>query len=172
LRAFFTSDSFLTVDRRHDAAQRALLAHDARQAARVDAFDRDDLLLREVLGQSSARAEVARDRAHLADHERFGPRASALGVLVGDAVVADERVRHDHDLSRVRRIGEDLVVPGHRRVEHEISARLARRAGGEALEHEAVLEGQPRFRCAHRFFVSARSLISAAMYPAQNRCRC
>ena len=49
----------------------------------------------------------------------------ALVVVGVDAVVADVRIRERDDLARVRRVGDDLLVARHRRVEHDLAGNHA-----------------------------------------------
>ena len=63
-----------------------------------------------------------------------------------DAVVADVRVGHGHDLARVRGVGQNLLVAGHRRVEDDFAADFRARAERAAGKHRAVTEDQFRGR--------------------------
>ena len=72
-------------------------------------------------------------------------RPAGLEVGGVDAVVADVRVGERDDLPGVRRVGDDLLVAGQRRVEHDLAAGdPARRLGADrlALEHRPVGEHQ------------------------------
>src|SRR5438046_9964626 len=63
-----------------------------------------------------------------------------LDVVLVDPVVADHRIGHGHDLSAIRRIGEDLLVAGHGRVEDDLAGRLADGAERAAAEDPPVTE--------------------------------
>ena len=76
-----------------------------------------------------------------------GPRAGGFPVLGVDAVVADLRVGHRHDLTVIARVGQDLLVAGHARVEDDLAVDFAPGAEGPAREHRAVFERQ--FRGVH-----------------------
>ena len=52
--------------------------------------------------------------------------------------IADMRVGQRDDLAAVRRIGEDLLVPGHRRIEDDLARGEAARADGAARKHRPV----------------------------------
>ena len=84
----------------------------------------DDAGLAEIVVQRALGAEVARPAAPLADDEpgQIGP--AALDVLGVDAVVADLGIGHGDDLPAIRRVGEDLLIPGHRRVEADLAVDL------------------------------------------------
>jgi hypothetical protein len=68
--------------------------------------------------------------------------ALALDVLAVDAVVPDERVGHRDDLALVRGVGEDLLVAGHRGVEHDLALGRARRTERAAGEDRAIFQRQ------------------------------
>jgi hypothetical protein len=53
-------------------------------------------------------------------------------------------VRHRHDLTVVAGVREDLLVTGHRGVEHDLADGLAVGAEGVAVVDGAVLEGEER----------------------------
>ena len=82
--------------------------------------------------------EVARENGQVANHEAGGKDAVRLDVLVVDAGVADVGIGQRDDLAAVGGIGEDLLVAGHRRVEHDFADRLARRADRRAPENRPV----------------------------------
>ncbi len=121
-----------------------LLADVPHEPPRVDALQTDDAVGPQVLIERPAASPVARMRAVLLDHEPAYKRPAALHVLVVRAVVADQRIGHRHDLLVVRRIGEDLLVAGHGRVEHDLAHAGARRPKGPALEAGPVFQQQNR----------------------------
>ena len=69
-------------------------------------------------------------------------RLDALGLEPApiDAVVADQRVAEAEHLPDIARIGDRLLVAGHRRREADLARRDARRADRAAAEGRAVLE--------------------------------
>ena len=69
---------------------------------------------------------------------------SRLVVLGVHADVTDLRVGHHHDLTGVRRIGEDLLVAGQAGVEAHLADADGARAEGGAAEDGAVGEHEPR----------------------------
>ena len=48
--------------------------------------------------------------------------ASRFKVFFVDAIVADLRRRHRHDLSEIRRIGQDFLIPRHAGIEDRFPA--------------------------------------------------
>ena len=81
-------------------------------------------------------------RRDLAHHDRARVRRVGLHERLGDAVVADHRIRVGDDLAAVARVGQRLLVAGHRSVEDDLAGDRAGSAGGEAVEARAVLEQQ------------------------------
>ena len=138
--------------RGHDAAQAAVRAEVAGQGARVDAGDGRD---RVVAQQRCQLAGVIEDGGGRVRHdERPEPRADRLVVDGEPAVVADQRVGHDHDLAGVRGVGADLLVAGLARVDDEVAAgrRLGRRTRhrGRSNRPRAPAARDPGRRCAGR----------------------
>ena len=80
----------------------------------------------------SARASSSGSATSFLDDEARDHAAGGVSTSCRiDAVVADERVGHRDDLPLVGRIGEDLLVAGHRGVEDDLARGLA--AGAEGL---------------------------------------
>ena len=84
------------------------------------------------------------DRRDLAHHDRAGVRRVGFHEGLGDAVVADHRIRVGDDLPAVARVGQRLLVAGHRGVEDDLAGHRPGGAGGVAVEARAVLEQQVR----------------------------
>ena len=121
-----------------------------RVSARVSmSDDGDDAVGDEVVAQRALGAPVARHRRLVADDEAGHLRRARLDVLRRHAVVADLRAGHRDDLSGVGRIGQHFLVAGHARVEHDLAARFAFRAGGGAAEPGAVFQCQNCFHSLH-----------------------
>ena len=110
---------------------------------------------------ASWRASVEHGGRGVGHDECPQPRADRLVVVGQAAVVADERVGHDHDLAGVRGVGADLLVAGLARVDDEVAAGRDRGAEGDAREDRAVLEGQ-QGRARGRRSVDRRSRSRAA----------
>src|SRR2546430_581400 len=124
------------------AAEGALGAEATDEGARIDAGESGDAVRAQV------RLEIDRPFAaradELADDETFDPWAPALGGALEGPVVTDERVGQDDDLSVVRSVRRDLLIAGHRRVEHDLARR--RRSLTERLSppRGAVLQPEDR----------------------------
>src|ERR1043166_1308826 len=138
----------------HDAAHDAARAELSRQRARVDVADRDDLVFDEVVAQRALGAPVAGNGRLVADDEAGAMRRLRLAVVGGDAGVADLRTRHRDDLSRLRRIGQDFLVAGHARVEHDFAGGFAARARSDAAEPGSVFQGKDGFFVQGSYFSS------------------
>ena len=127
-------------------SERALLADGLRELAGVHAVDGDDPVTVEPVLEGLGGAVVRRHRGELLHDEGLRPAPGGLHVLVGDAVVADERIGHHDPLARVGGVREDLLVAGHGRVEDEVTADLTARADGTALDDQSVLQREPGTR--------------------------
>ena len=94
-------------------------------------------------------AVIGIDRRQLLDDEPGDVRPAALDVLAVDAVVPDQRVGHRHDLPLVGRIGEDLLVPGHRGVEDDLAL------GSSGVPNERPVKTVPSSKAS----LAGRSLV-------------
>ena len=121
---------------------RASFAEPARQPTRVQSADRGHVPAPQQLDQLARRLEHG--GRGMRDDQAAQPRPPALVVPRDSAVVADQRIGHQHDLARVGRIGADLLVAAMARVHDEIAAAGHGRAERNAVEHRAVLERQER----------------------------
>ena len=102
-----------------------------RVSARVSMSEMATMLVGdEIVAQRASGAPVARHRRLVADDEAGHLRRARLDVVRRHAVVADLRAGHRDDLPGVRRIGQHFLIAGHARVEHDLAARFAVRAGG------------------------------------------
>ena len=125
---------------RHRPAQAAVGAQVSRECPGVDPGDRRDAGIAQEGRELSS--PVEHGGRGVGDDQRSQPRADGL-VVIGEApVVADERVRHHHDLAGVRGVRADLLVAGLAGVDDEVAARGDRGAEGDAGKDRAVLEGQ------------------------------
>ena len=132
-----------------DALLGAMIAQVPHEGARVYALDRHDAPALQVLRQGDAVTPARRRGAHVAHHHaaecgaRGGVRRHRkLGVRGIDAVVADLRVRHRHDLARVARVRQHLEVALKRRVETDLAHRGALGAARTAMKNGPVLQHQ------------------------------
>ena len=90
--------------------------------------------------QADFGAPVGMDTGSLAYNEPGHARHRGLAVLGIDAVVADERIRHRHDLTGVRGIREDLLIPRHRRVEDDLAEGGTGSTQNNTVEAAAVFQ--------------------------------
>ena len=137
------------VDRGNHPRLGAVQAQVAGQRARVHLVDADDAVFPQVTAQVAGGAPVGVARCQLAHDQAARPRLARLRVVLVDPVVADQRIGQAHQLTRVGGIGEDLLVAGHRRVEHHLAGHLAVRADRPARERRAILQCQPRTPLGH-----------------------
>ena len=78
------------------------------------------LLNQEIVGVC-IRSPVAGNGRELANHQAFDERLSGLIVIGIRAVVADLRIGKDHDLSRIRRIGENFLISSDGGIENHLT---------------------------------------------------
>ena len=62
-----------------------------------------------------------------------------LHIFAVRAGIADVWVGQCDDLAAVRRVGQDFLIPGHRRIEHDLADGLAFGADRCAVEYCSVL---------------------------------
>ena len=96
----------------------------------------------QIFFERAVRAKIAGHAAALA-HDKAGQmRPAAFHVLGVDAVVADFRIGHRDDLTAVARIGQDLLISGHRGVEANFAVDFSLRAKRSAGKNGAVFQGE------------------------------
>ena len=125
-------------------------ADQAGQRARVDAGKADDAARLQPQVEMAGGAVVGRvgdvGPEDAAAHARGGGEVDRLDVLVVDADIADMREGEGDDLAGIGRVGQDLLVAGHRRVEADLADGGAFRAEPHALDHGAVGKHEERGR--------------------------
>ena len=95
------------------AAHGAVLAKVQREGAGVDAFDAGHALTHEEVGQAFRGAPVGRLLAAFLDDEGGHVDFFGFHVLGVDAVVADERIGKDYNLSAERRVRQGFLIAAH-----------------------------------------------------------
>ena len=133
------------VDRRCLARAVAAVGHDGRphragvadvqhELPRVDVLERNDAVGGEPVGPGAAAA---------APHEHaVNPGSCRLQSGIVDAVVPDHRGREGDELPGKARIGDRLLISGHRGREHRLAERNTRSGDRTTREDRAVLECQ------------------------------
>ena len=120
----------------------ALVADHPADAPRVHTLQAGNAVFFQNLAQRFGIAEVAGHVAVFAHHQPAHGGHTRLIVLVGDAVVADERIGHHHRLRGVAGIGHDFLIADHGSVEHQLAYRVVHGAEARALMHAAVFHHQ------------------------------
>src|SRR6266516_1475524 len=108
------------------------LAQLQHERARVDAGQGDEPALVQPVGPGRT--------ARLPHQDRPRVRSRRLRPPLRDAVIADHRRGEAHELLREARVGDDLLVTGHRGREHRLTNCEAVRPDRLATEDGAVLE--------------------------------
>ncbi len=96
----------------------------SREGARIDAGDAGDTVFLQVVVDGPLRTPVRRLCGLFTNHKTGDPGPAGLVILVVDAVIADQRVRHADDLAAERRIRADLLVARHGRREHNLAGAI------------------------------------------------
>src|SRR5262249_44421897 len=107
---------------------------------RVDVSDEWDFGGGEPIEQRAGGAPVRRRRRQFPDYDARHARPVGLDVFRIDAVVADHRGGHHHDLTEIGGIGEDLLVPAQICGEDDFRVGGLKREGRRSREPGAVLE--------------------------------
>jgi hypothetical protein len=90
------------------------------------------------------------------DDESGDVRPPRFDVLLVNAVIADQRIGHGHDLAFIGRIGENLLVARHGGIETNLAARRGGGAEAFAMEHGAIFQSQNRFHQSNQSGTRAR----------------
>ena len=121
------------------AAPRAVIPDTAGKTARIDAGQPGDSVLLQQLGQGLGVAEVGGHIVVVVHDHAADSGCFALKVVIGNAVVADEGVGHHDRLIGIGQIRNDLLVPDHGGVEHDLAHAVCRVSEPVAGVHTAVL---------------------------------
>jgi hypothetical protein len=130
------------IDRRDAGPHRAFLAYVTNQCARINLRDSHDAVALQIIIERRRGAPIGDDLRQLAHDEAFDERATRFDVLRVHAVIADLGVGHRHDLPGVRRVGQNLLVAGHRGVEDYLACPFAVGAPRQPAKGPAVFKGQ------------------------------
>ena len=134
----------------NDGVRHAFFANERGECAGVEASEPDNAAAfqPEIEMPRGAVIRRLRDRGvqHDAARARRGREVDGFDVLLVGADIADVREGEGDDLSGVGRIGQDLLVTGHRGVETDLAHGVAGRAETDAFEHGAVGKHQERRR--------------------------
>ena len=95
----------------------AFLANDPRQLAGIDIGDADHVVALEVLGEGFLAAEIGGQQRQIPNDEALGMYAGGFFVFVVGAGIADMGIGEGHDLTGIRGVGQDFLIPRHRRIE-------------------------------------------------------
>ena len=119
---------------------RTLIPDQARQFARVDVRDRHGTATLEETRERCLRAPVADRQRKIPDDQASRVDRLGLEVIGGCADITDMGIGQGHELTKIRRVGKDLLISRHRSVEHHFAERPAGNANGQAVEDRPVLE--------------------------------
>jgi len=123
---------------------RALLAQPAGEPPCVNAGDAGHPLLAEPGVEVTAASPVRDARAEGTDDHGRDLRAPRLVIIRVDPDIADVRLGENHPLAAVRRIGQDLLVPGHAGVKDHLKNRVGSGSAGDTGLDGSVFEDEGR----------------------------
>ena len=126
-----------------------LAAEHLGQGTGIHPLDAGDVMLLHIIPQVHLSAEVAPPGGQMANHQHLHPGAAGLVVLAVHPVVADEGIGHDHALSGIGGIGQDLLVASHGGVEHQLAHPCLCAPDAGTGEDASVFQDQSRFQTAH-----------------------
>src|SRR4030042_3684975 len=126
--------------RRYDASHGSLCADMPDEGAGVDSFEADNVVGFEVVVERLGVSPVAGIIAIFLNDTAGGENLPRFPICLVRAVVADQGIRHRDYLLVVGWIGENFLVAGHRRIEDNFAALLARGAAGGAFKNSAVFQ--------------------------------
>ena len=149
------------------AVHAPLAAEYFRQGTGVYPLDARDVVFFQVVVQRLLTAEIASNGGEVTDHKGLRPGTAGLVVLMVDAVVPDEGIGHHDPLSRVGGVGQDLLIPGHRGVEHHLAHPVGGTADAGPGKYASVGQDQSRF---HQF--SHTPFRSSSQFRYDPRAKC
>ena len=105
----------------HRHGHRSPVTEMACQPAGIYVAQGDNAMVAEVVGEAPLGAPIRGPPGHGAHHKTRHRRTRRLGVVAGYSVVADVRGGHHDHLTRIGGVGQDLLIAGHRSVEHRLA---------------------------------------------------
>ena len=122
----------------------ALFAQDAGQAARVDVADGHDALTDQIVAQVLAAPPVTGQRRQVPHDQAGGLDAGRFFVLDIGSGIADVRIGQGDQLPQIGGVRQDLLIAGHRGIEHHLADALPVGADGTAPKDRPVFQDQNR----------------------------
>ena len=96
----------------------------AYQLSRIHSRDPRHAGILQQLLQGLHGTEVGRIPVEIPDDKRIGSDDAAFKILLRDAVVTHERIGHNDGLVGIGRIGQDLLISCHGRIEYDLAHRI------------------------------------------------
>ena len=124
------------------AILRAFLTQDAGQATGIDTGDGHGAVLFQIGIQRLLVAPARRQQRQVTNDQTGSPHAVGFGVFRRGAGVTDVRVGQGNDLLGIGRIGEDFLIAGHGRIEHDLTNGMTIGSNGIAAKNAAVSKGE------------------------------
>ena len=112
----------------------------ANERTSIDALDSHDVLALEEFGKAHARTPIRRGAAHVMHDQAAQSGPGRLRVVEVHTVVANLGIRHRDNLTRIRRVGNNLKIALERCVEANLARNFARGTACPAVESGSVLQ--------------------------------
>ena len=120
-----------------------------RESARIHAADSGNAVCLEIFFERLIGAKIGRLRI-ITDYQTGKKQSARLHVFAVHSVIADFGNGQSDELSGVGRIGKDLLIAAHTRIEDNLTASFNGRAKGDSVEYRPVLQREERLAFALR----------------------
>ena len=107
--------------------------------------DARDPVLLQIIVQRTLVAKIASTRAKTPDDHCCSPGISGLFIFTIHTIIANEGIGHHYALSCIGRVGQDLLITNHRRIEHHLTDTICGSAHAGSMEDHSVFQNQSCF---------------------------
>ena len=114
-----------------------------RESARIHAADSGNAVCLEIFFERLIGAKIGRLRI-ITDYQTGKKQSARLHVFAVHSVIADFGNGQSDELSGVGRIGKDLLIAAHTRIEYDLTASFNGRAKGDSVDYRPVLQREER----------------------------
>ncbi len=98
--------------------------------------------------------------AVLFNDKPFHPKVLGFDVRLIDPIISDEGIGHDHNLSLIRGVGQNLLIACHARIKDKFTGLLSGKSERSSLKHSSVFKGKDGFL--NRFHGSIVDVVASA----------
>ena len=112
------------------------------KCAGIDAGNARYALLLQVLIDAAFTSPITGEVGGFTHHQSGDPGLATLIIVIGNTVVADERIRHAHDLATEAGVGADLLITGHRSGKNHLTFGIRSGTKADTAKDFAIGQGQ------------------------------